>query len=261
MAEFDKEQEKQEETTLEIHEEQQVNPVEKTNTIFGWLDKTLKLIKKYSAKKIIEAMLFIVLAIFLGIFLYEPERVFKSYDDYQKALHNERQEQRQDNTPLIQAELNVFREQYNVSWAAVWELHNSTNNLDGLPFLFASLTYESMNPALHPIADEFDNVRLSLYPLSTYLRKNGIWCGDVEELKDIDISAYYKAKALGISYLGFKVLTYNNAPNALLSVAFVEGCEIPDMDALKQSCYTTSYKIGALLTVNKEEELNAVKKK
>ena len=81
MAEFDKEQEKQEETTLEIHEEQQVNPVEKTNTIFGWLDKTLKLIKKYSAKKIIEAMLFIVLAIFLGIFLYEPERVFKSYDD------------------------------------------------------------------------------------------------------------------------------------------------------------------------------------
>ena len=50
MAEFEKEQEKKEETTLEIHEEQQVNPVEKTNTIFGWLDKTLKLIKKYSAK-------------------------------------------------------------------------------------------------------------------------------------------------------------------------------------------------------------------
>ena len=157
--------------------------------------------------------------------------------------------ERMNNTPLIQAELDKFRLRTDASWVSIWELHNSTNNLDGMPFLFASLTYESMNPALTPIAEQFDNVRLSLYPLASYLREREMWYGDVEGLKDIDNSAYYRAKALGIKYLGFRLMEIENSPNAVMSFAFVEGARLPDENAMVQDWVMASYKVNSLLSV------------
>ena len=197
-------------------------------------------------------LLIVAAIVVAGLWIFQPGIFIEKMEEYKEQKHTERMERRTNNTPLIQEELDKLKQQYNVSWAAVWELHNSTNNLDGLPFLFVSLTYESMNPALSPIAEQFDNVRLSLYPLSTYLWRNEIWCGDVEELKEIDPSAYYRAKALGIKYLCFKLMTVDGAPKAMLSVAFVEGCEEPNFDKLKENCVFTSYKISSLLTLEKQ---------
>ena len=253
MAEFEKE--RIEETTLEqaheVENKEEVSTSEKGNTVMGWIDRFLKMIKKYSAKKVLEAMLFVVLLVFLGMFAFNPESIFKSYDNYKERTHIERMDKRNNNTPLIQNELDKLRIQYNASWVSVWELHNSTNNLDGMPFIFASLTYESMNPGLIPIAEQFDNVRLSLYPIATYLRGHEMWYGDVEEMKEIDNSAYYRAKALGIKYIGFRLMEVEHSPNAVLSFAFVEGSEMPNMNDFIQSWVITSYKINSLLTVDK----------
>lgn len=253
MAKFDKEQEVQEETKLEIQpESQEVSPVERADTVMTWVDKFLKLIHKYSAKKILEAMLFVVLLVFLGIFTFKPETVFKSYEDYREKQHTERMDTRNNNTPLIQSELDNLRIRYGASWVSVWELHNNTNNLEGLPFIFASLNYESMKPGIIPIADQFDDVRLSLHPLSTYLRKHEMWYGDVESLLTIDYSAYYRAKALGIKYLGFMLMDVEGAPNAILSFAFTENDELPDEKDFVQAWTRSSYKINGLLTLPKK---------
>ena len=260
MAEFFKEKpqvnETVEETTLEpqvveTESNPEASPVQKSETVMSWLDKFLNMMNKYSAKKILEAMLFVILMVFIGIFAFKPEIVFENYDQYKDRTHQERMDTRNNNTPLIQSELNKLRSKYNASWVSVWELHNNTNNLDGLPFIFASLNYESMNPGLVPIAEQFDNVRLSLYPLSSYLRTNEMWYGDVEEIKDIDYGAYYRAKALGIKYIGFRLMDVDGYPNAVLSFAFVEGAELPDENEFVQSWIMTSYKINGLLTVGK----------
>lgn len=245
--EFDKEQETQE-TKLEPQVEPGNNG-EKVDKVFGWVNKVMEMLNKYSAKKMLQGILIVFVIIFMGIFAFKPESIFKSYDEYKERTHAERMNKRTNNTPLIQAELNSLRSKYDASWVSVWELHNNTNNLDGLPFIFASLNYESMNPGLVPIAEQFDNVRLSLYPISTYLRQHEMWYGDVEQLKDIDYSAYYRAKALGISYLGFKLMNVDGAPNAVLSFAFVEGVTLPDMDDFVQSWVMSSYKINSLLTI------------
>lgn len=255
MAEFDKNTELEEtileEPKQEAPAQKEATPVEKTDTVIGWLDKMLKRIGKYGAKKMLEAVLFVVLIIFLGLFAFKPEAVFKSYEDYRERTHMERMDKRNHNTPLVQAELDKLRIQYNASWVSVWELHNSTNNLDGMPFIFASLTYESMNPGLTPIAEQFDNVRLSLYPLASYLREKDMWYGDVEELQGVDNTAYYRAKALGIKYVGFKLMEVEYAPNAVLSFAFVEGADMPDMETFISAWTRASYKINGLLTVDK----------
>ena len=255
MAEFEKEQEVQEqETQLEPQVEQEVNSgnaKERVETTMTWIDKVLAMLNKYSAKKMLQAILVVFIIIFMGLFAFKPESIFKSYDEYRAKTHNERMDTRNNNTPLIQNELDNLRVRYGATWVSVWELHNNTNNLEGLPFIFASLNYESIKPGAIPISGQFDELRLSLHPLSTYLRKNEMWYGTVEELKDIDYPGYYRAKALGIEYLGFKLMEVEGAPNAVLSFAFVEGTEMPDMEDFVAAWIRTSYKINGLLTIEK----------
>jgi hypothetical protein len=254
MAEFEKEQEVQEqETQLEPQVEQettQVNPKERVDTTMTWIDKVLGMLNKYSAKKVLQAILIIFVVVFIGLFAYKPEAIFRSYNDFQKQEHNERMGQRTDVTPQIQTELDKLRKSYGVSWVSVWEFHNNTNNLDGLPFIFASLNYESMNPALTPIAEQFDDVRVSLYPLVTYLRQKDVWYGTTEDLQAIDNTAYYRAKALGIKYLGFRLLRVEGMPNAAISFAFVEGSEMPEnMNDFIQAWTNSGYNINSILSV------------
>ena len=244
---------KQEKTLLESMESgnEKIDAVIKTtNATIGWVETIHKFISKNGFKKLVMDLIAVAIVVFIGLWIFQPGIFSNRMDQYREAKHAEKMVERMNNTPLIQAELDKFRIQTNASWVSVWELHNSTNNLDGMPFLFASLTYESMNPALTPIGEQFDNVRLSLYPLASYLRDKEIWYGTAEDLQALDNTAYYRAKALGITYLGFKLMEIENAPNAIMSFAFVEGTDIPDPSDFVQSWVMASYKVNSLLMVN-----------
>ncbi len=243
---------KEEKTLLESMESgnEKIDAVIKTtNATIGWIGMIHKFITDYGLKKLVMDLLGVCVVVFIALWIFQPGIFSNRLDKYREARHAEKMVERMNNTPLIQAELDKFRLRTDASWVSIWELHNSTNNLDGMPFLFASLTYESMNPALTPIAEQFDNVRLSLYPLGSYLRENEMWFGDVESLKDIDNSAYYRAKALGIKYLGFRLMEIENSPNAVMSFAFVEGARLPDENAMVQDWVMSSYKVNSLLSV------------
>ena len=243
---------KEEKTLLESMESgnEKIDAVIKTtNATIGWIGMIHKFITDYGLKKLVMDLLGVCVVVFIALWIFQPGIFSNRLDQYREARHAEKMVERMNNTPLIQAELDKFRLRTDASWVSIWELHNSTNNLDGMPFLFASLTYESMNPALTPIAEQFDNVRLSLYPLASYLREKEMWYGDVEALKEVDNTAYYRAKALGIKYLGFRLMEIEDSPNAVMSFAFVEGARLPDENAMVQDWVMASYKVNSLLSV------------
>ena len=223
--------------------------IKTTNATIGWMEVIHRFVKKNGFKKLVIDLIAVCVVVFIGLWIFQPGVFSNRLDQYREAKHAEKMAERMNNTPLIQAELDKFRIKTDASWVSVWELHNSTNNLDGMPFLFASLTYESMNPALTPIAEQFDNVRLSLYPLGTYLREREMWHGSVEDLKEVDNTAYYRAKALGIKYLGFRLMEIDGSPNAMMSFAYVEGADVPSENELVQNWILSSYKVNSLLSV------------
>lgn len=228
--------------------------IKTTSATFGWVEMINRFLKKNGFKKLVMDLLAVAVVVFFALWLFQPGIFSNRLDRYREERHNEKMVERMNNTPLIQAELDKFKIKTDASWVSVWELHNSTNNLDGMPFLFASLTYESMNPALTPIAEQFDNVRLSLYPLASFLRENEMWYGEVEALKEVDNTAYYRAKALGIKYLGFRLMQIEGSPNAVMSFAYVEGADLPSESLLVQDWIMTSYKVNTLLTVSGESK-------
>lgn len=238
--------------TIESGNEKIDAVIKTTNATIGWVEAVHKFIKKNGFKKLVMDIIAVCVVVFIGLWIFQPGIFSNRLDQYREQKHAEKMVERMNNTPLIQAELDKFRLMTDASWVSIWELHNSTNNLDGMPFLFASLTYESMNPGLTPIAEQFDNVRLSLYPLATYLRENEMWYGNVEDLKEIDNTAYYRAKALDIKYLGFRLMEIENTPNAVMSFAYVEGADIINEKYLVQDWVMASYKVNSLLTVSGE---------
>ena len=246
------EEKKEQKTILESMESgnEKIDAVIKTtNATIGWVETIHKFIKKNGFKKLVMDLITVAAVVFVAIWIFQPGILSNRLDKYREQRHAEKMVERMNNTPLIQAELDKFRLSTNASWVSIWELHNSTNNLDGMPFLFASLTYESINPVLTPIAEQFDNVRLSLYPLVSYLRENEMWYGSVEDLKEIDNTAYYRAKALGISFLGFRFMEIEGSPNACMSFAFTDEDEIRNKNGLVQSWVLASYKVNSLLSV------------
>ena len=76
-----------------------------------------------------------------------------------------------------------------------------------------------------------------------------MWFGSVEDLKEVDNSAYYRAKALGIKYLGFRLMEIEGSPNAMMSFAYVEGAEVLNENELVQNWILSSYKVNSLLSV------------
>lgn len=223
--------------------------IKTTNATIGWVETIHRFIHKNGFKKLVMDLIAVAIVVFIGLWIFQPGIFSNRMDQYREQKHAEKMAERINNTPLIQAELDKFKVKTDASWVSIWELHNSTNNLDGMPFLFASLTYESMNPALTPIAEQFDNVRLSFYPLSTYLREHEMWYGDVEAIREIDNTAYYRAKALGITYLGFRLMEIDGAPNAVMSFAYVEGAQVANENELVQNWVMSSYKVNSLLSV------------
>lgn len=249
MAKFDEPKE----TKLDTIEESmdQIEVVEKKNTTtMNFIERFLDMISKHGIKRIFEAMLLVVLVVFLSIFTFNPDVVFKAYDDYKSKEHAVAMQERIDNTPLIQKELEEFRVAIGASRAWIFELHNSTNSLDGMPFLFASMTYETVAPALNTAAFEFDNIRLSLYKIVTYLRQNEFWCGEVSELEDIDRIAYQQFRIFNLGYGGMMLLNVEGAPNAVLCFAYNDGCQEIEHNHLMGEWTRASYKINGLLTLS-----------
>lgn len=228
--------------------------IKTTNATFKWVGAVQRFIQRYGFKKLFINLIIVGGVVIVGLAFFQPGILSNRLDQYREQKHAEKMAERMNNTPLIQAELDKFKIKTDASWVSIWELHNSTNNLNGMPFLFASLTYESMNPALTPIAEQFDNVRLSLYPLTSYLRENEMWYGSVEEIKEVDNTAYYRAKALGIKYLGFRLMENEGAPNAVMSFAYVEGANVADERLLVQEWIMSSYKVNSLLSVGGNEK-------
>lgn len=248
MAELEKQ-----ETRLEMDKEQVETMTQAHDGTANLVERLLGMIDKFGIRKIFEAMLLVVLFVFLTMFAFNPEKVFTAYDNYKEEQHTERMAERLDNTPLVQAAIDEYRHKVNASRVAVFELHNSTNSLEGMPFLFASMTYESINPGLMSAAMEFDNIRLSLYPICTYLRNKEVWYGKVDDLEPIDHIAWQRLKILNAKYVAFRMLENEKVPNAVVVSIFNDGVDIEDVEFVKEESYKMTYKVNNLLSVKSKK--------
>lgn len=205
-------------------EEQGGDIIEKNqmDKALGWLDKSLQIVEKYRIKTIFKAF-FIMLCVAAFIaFLKNPTWVFEQYDKWKEKEHTAALEQRLVNNEKLHISSEKLLYKVGADRVMVLELHNGLENSNGLPFSKCSATYEAIDTHIKPIADQYQNVNLSLMPFVNEVFNEGYWCGDVDELEKIDKGLYYKMKANGTEHFAACLIEGVDKPLAFLFVSFTE---------------------------------------
>jgi hypothetical protein len=207
--------------------------IDTTDNVLDWLSKILSLLKEYGPWKIIGATCLIGIVSALIYFMLNFTKVFEIYDAWKERQHSDRMELRMQMMPKIQSLTDKMTYSVAATRTLVLELHNGNTGNGGLPFTKCSATYESMNIGRQPIANQYQDVNLSLMPFAHALIKQGYWCGNTEELQSIDRGLYYKMKSNGTEH--FAACVVEGIENKAIAFVFVS-FEIPKEELTTHDC-------------------------
>ena len=226
----------------------------------SFFEKTVQVVDKYGSWKVFQAIIY--LGLFLFIIFYIPaitkatvERVttesINSADKDKETRHLENLELRKEMQPQIYAILGTFLEKTRADRAFIVELHNGSNNLNGVPFLHGSVTYDKSKEGLEPIDEDYQNLSLSRFSMSTYLHANYNYIGSVEKLSTIDKKLAAKLISNDVKYIA--VMTLHNGTNewGWFGLIYNRETDIPSEKDILNEMMVTSQSITKTLSTIK----------
>lgn len=221
---------------------------------FTMLGKMLNLITKYGAWNIIKALILIVT---FSVVMYSVthiddlvQKAFMEQTEYNINQHDAVMNHRKEIKPKIDLLLQNALDNVHADRVFVIELHNGTNNLSGLPFLYCEMTYESCRKGISTVGDEYGSVALSRYNLPYYMNEHRYFMGTVDELEDVDRKLCYRMKANNTTYLCVSNMYGLNNNIGYVGITYVDGNEPASKEELIDEIYTLSQKISTLLDVS-----------
>jgi hypothetical protein len=194
--------------------------IDNTSNVISWLERGLKLIKDYGIGRIITGALLIAFLSVVFWFIFNPTRAFEVYDEWKDRQHSTLMDMRMENAPKIQSLIDKLTYKVDASRTIILELHNGSESVGGIPFTKCSATYESLNIGVSPVASYYQNQNLSLIPFATHLFNKGYWCGNIDELSEIDKALCFKMKSNGVEHFTACVIEGIDKPLAILIVSF-----------------------------------------
>ena len=194
--------------------------IDNTDNVISWLERFLKILKEYGPLKIIASVFLIALISGFLYIVFNPTLVFEIYDEWKLRQHDELMEQRMDMAPKIQNTIDKLTYKVGATRTVVLEMHNGSTGVGGLPFTKCTATYEGLNIGAIPVAQDYQEQNLSLLPFATFLFNRGYWCGNTEELMNIDRTLYYKMKGNKTEHFAACVIKGVDKPLAFMIVSF-----------------------------------------
>ena len=128
-------------------------------------------------------------------------------------------------------------------------MHNGTNNLAGIPFLYLDMTYEEISPKVDYVIDNFKNFNLAKYPFITSHIRDMYWSGSIDDLKKEDPYLATRIKLNDTEYGAYIVLRgYDSTMIGLLVVTFnYNDSDLPDEDDLLNAMMSSGQILATLL--------------
>lgn len=227
----------------------------------SFFEKAVKIVDKYGGWKVIQAIVYV--GLFLFIIFYVPAMTkvtvekatmqsIETADKNKEEKHIKNLENRKAIQPQIYSTLTAVMNKTNADRAFIIELHNGSNNLNGVPFLHGSVTYEKTRDGVENIDEEYQNLSLSRYDFAAYLHNNFSYFGSVKELEKIDKKIALKLAANGVEYVA--VTTLHNGTNewGWFGVLYGNDKKVPQEREITNELMITSQTIAKTLQVLKE---------
>lgn len=220
---------------------------------FGFLDKALGMVEKYKIRTILKGVLIILIVAATIGFVNNPTWIFERYDEWQVKQHSEKMEKRLVNNEKVHILAEKLLYKVNADRVLVLELHNGVSSNSGLPFAKCSATYEALNEGVHPVADQYQDVNLSLMPFANKLIEQGYWCGNTEDLMKIDKALCYRMLGNDTSHFAGCVIQGIDKPLAFIFVKFKNISDGHSCNNVRDIINHNALQFALLLELNKEK--------
>jgi hypothetical protein len=225
--------------------------IDNTSNVLSWLEKILKLIKNYGIGKIITGALLIAFLSIVFWFIFNPTRAFEVYDDWKSRQHTALMDIRIENAPKIQSIIDKLTYKVGASRTVILELHNGNESIGGIPFTKCSATYESLNIGAAPVAQHYQAQNLSLIPFATFLFEKGFWCGNLEELAEIDKALAFKMQSNKTEHFAACIIEGVDRPLAILIVSFDSVNDRHNCDEVRENIRHIAMELSVMFELEK----------
>lgn len=228
-----------------------MNKLDNTEKGLTLIERVLELVKKYSLFDFLKSLFLIILiATVIGL-ITNPDYFITKYQEWHDKEHSEKLELRLKNNQQLHTLSEKLLYRLNADRVLIMEMHNGVSSNSGLPFAKASATYEAINEGVAPVAGQYQEMNLSLMPFATELLKNGYWCGDTEELKQIDRALCYKMLGNDTSHFAGCVIRGVDKPIAFILVKFKHIHDDHSCEEVQKVITDNALQLALLLELNK----------
>ena len=178
----------------------------KANEVLNLLER----IKSWAWQDIIGGIsktLVLVFAVSFCLFLINPKPAIQYYMEVQQKLQSEQHmeliDKRVQNTPYINTYLDALRVEAGAAFnrAYIFEFHNGSNSVAGLPFYWGDMTYESTDKDVLGVRDNWNSVSLTRYNFIIQFFREGYFIGSIQDIERIDTKFAHKLSEDNITYL------------------------------------------------------------
>lgn len=133
----------------------------------------------------------------------------------------------------------------NATRSTVCEMHNGTNSLAGVPFIYLSMNYEEISKEVEYSAEDFNNINMSRLPFVAQYFDQGSWIGSVDEIEQTDKFLATRLKLNGDNYLAFTLIYGKRSILGVLTIAWKD--EHPSKLEINQQLLRASQRLSILL--------------
>lgn len=194
----------------------------------------------------------IFVSIFLSIVRFEDviKWVYKKVNHIEVSEHNKLMEHRLSIDSDMSLLLKELCEETGASASFVFEFHNGTNNLSGLPFFYMDMTYEHIACNDKPLygVNAWKNIPVSGYPFISRYYDRGFFIGGIDDIEKIDKSFTYKLLSQGTTKIGAMIMYGKTQPIGLIGISTGENFVADDKDIeaiLLKYCQKIAIKLDA----------------
>ena len=225
--------------------------IEDTTTALGWFERVLDMADKYRIQTVLKSVFIILLIAGTVGFIKNPTWIFEKYQEWQDKQHIEKLAHRLEHNEKLHIMTEKLMYKVNADRVLLLELHNGNTGLGGFPFAKCSATYEALNDGIVPVAHQYQDLNLSLMPFASKLFDEGYWCGDTQDLKEIDKALCYRMLGNDTSHFAGIVIRGVDKPIAFLFVKFKDIGDEHNCDEIKRIIQENAFQIALLLELNK----------
>ena len=157
-----------------------------TNALSNAFTKVVSAVKRNGALISAWAVLLFIILYNSIIYPININELINERHDQMEAQHNENVDKRLLADQMIPTILENIRIKYNLDRVSLLEMHNSTQNINGVSFLYLSMIYEEVADSVDYITDSYQYQRTgNFYEMFAEMKKEGcVILNNMDSIKD-----------------------------------------------------------------------------